>query len=109
MSEHETVEQVILEKLTQTFKPSFLSVENESHRHNVPAHSETHFKVIMVSNVFDGMRAVARHQKVYALLQEQLDGGVHALALHLFTSEEWQVKQQTGAEFASPNCRGGEA
>ena len=40
--------------LEDAFQPSLLSVENESHRHNVPADSETHFKVVHVAERFTG-------------------------------------------------------
>lgn len=98
------VEQTIVEKLKQAFEPVFLQVENESHMHSVPANSETHFKVTLVSEVFNGMRQVAMHQKVYAVLQEELQGEVHALALHTYTPEKWQQNRQVPD---SPNCLGG--
>lgn len=96
-----TVQTQIEQKLA-VLEPSHLVVENESHRHSVPANSETHFKVTLVSEQFSGMRAVQRHQRVYSLLQEELNSGVHALALHLYTEEEW-----TGERPDSPNCLGG--
>ena len=99
------VETEIREALIQALAPSYLSVENESHMHSVPANSETHFKVVAVSQAFEGKRKVARHQQVYGLLEDQLAGPVHALALHLYTPEEWQQRQQTAP--ASPDCKGG--
>ena len=36
--------------------------------HNVPPGSESHFKVTLVSDKFDGLRLVKRHQEVYGLL-----------------------------------------
>ncbi|NNC54973.1 MAG: BolA family transcriptional regulator, partial [Pseudomonadales bacterium] len=59
-----SVEEKIVKKLTATFSPLQLSVDNESHMHAVPANSETHFKVVLVSGQFDGLRQVARHQLV---------------------------------------------
>ena len=35
----------------------------------------------MVSGAFDGKTLVQRHRMVYSLLQEEIAGGVHALAL----------------------------
>jgi BolA protein len=70
--------------------------------HSVPENSETHFKVVLVSDAFEAKRAVARHQKVYKLLDEELKQGVHALSLHLYTLQEWQ-----GESPDSPNCMGG--
>lgn len=98
------IEQSITRKLSENLEPSYLTVANESHSHNVPQGSESHFKVVAASAAFDGKRAVQRHQLVYGLLKEELAGEVHALALHLYTVEEWQ--QASGAP-ASPQCMGG--
>ncbi|KRP22380.1 MAG: hypothetical protein ABS22_08865 [SAR92 bacterium BACL16 MAG-120322-bin99] len=82
-----------------------MDVTNESHMHSVPAGSESHFKVVLVSDSFAGKRLVQRHQLIYGLLAEQLAGPVHALALHTYTSEEWAEKN--GNAPTSPNCLGG--
>lgn len=94
-----------IEGLLQQFNPDFLEVVNESHQHSVPPNSETHFKVVLVSPSFDGKRKVARHQLVYAALAAQLEGPVHALALHTYTPGEWQERQQAAPQ--SPDCLGG--
>lgn len=91
-------------KLQQNFSPTHMEVVNESHMHSVPANSETHFKVVIATEAFDGTRKVARHQKIYQVLSEELAGEVHALALHTYTPEEWQELQQAPD---SPNCMGG--
>ena len=98
------VQAEITDALKDAFDPSTLTVENESHRHNVPPNSETHVKVTLVSEFFEGQRSVRRHQSVYAVLGDWLAGPVHALALHTYTPEEWDA---TGVSPASPNCRGG--
>ena len=36
-------------------QPSHLEVINESHMHNVPRSSETHFKVVVVAEAFEGV------------------------------------------------------
>jgi len=94
----------ISEALEDAFEPSAMWVENESHKHNVPPNSETHFKVTLVSSRFEGQRSVRRHQAVYAVLGDWLAGPVHALALHTFTPEEWAA---SGEVPDSPDCRGG--
>lgn len=100
-----SVQALIEDKLRSAFAPEQLEVANESHMHSVPAGSESHFRVVLVSQVFAGLRAVARHQSVYRELAEELAGGVHALALHTYTPEEWR---QRGTDApASPECRGG--
>ncbi|QSX29148.1 BolA family transcriptional regulator [Shewanella cyperi] len=96
--------QIIETKLTQALAPTHLEVNNESHMHNVPPNSETHFKVIVVSEQFSGQRLLARHRAVNQALADELAGGVHALAMHTYTPEEWQAQ---GAAPDSPKCRGG--
>lgn len=91
-----------IEKKLSELAPSHLSVENESHKHSVPENSETHFRVEIVSDKFAGMRAVRRHQRVYQLLQEELAGPVHALAIHAYAPDEWQDNAPL-----SPDCLGG--
>jgi BolA protein len=98
------MQQQIEQKLRGAFALTHLCVENESHGHNVPAGSETHFKVVMVSPAFAGQSLVKRHQAVYAQVREQLAGGVHALALHTYTDEEWAQRESAPD---SPACRGG--
>lgn len=98
------VENTIVTKLEQGLSPSYLTVENESHQHNVPPGSESHFKVVIVSKAFDDKRKVARHQAIYRLLADELAGAVHALALHTYTETEWQ---QVDASPESPQCLGG--
>lgn len=94
-------------KLNEAFDVSILQVENESHKHSVPPNSETHFKVTMVSPAFVGQMKVKRHQAIYKVLAEELEmvGGVHALALHLYSPDEWEASGQVAP--ASPNCMGG--
>lgn len=99
------VQSVIIDTLNVAFVGAYIDVTNESHMHSVPAGSESHFKVVLVSDSFAGKRLVQRHQLIYGLLAEQLAGPVHALALHTYTSEEWAAKN--GNAPTSPNCLGG--
>ncbi len=92
-------------KLKGSLHPIHLSVENESHMHSVPPNSSTHFRVVVVSDAFVDKRPVARHQQLYGLLSAELEGPVHALALHLYTPAEWQARNQRSV--ASPACLGG--
>lgn len=99
------LEQSILDSIEAKFQPRHLDVINESHSHNVPANSETHFKVVLVSAFFEGKPSVSRHRAVYEALAYVMENGVHALALHTYTPEEW-AKRMAAAP-ASPNCLGG--
>ncbi len=72
-------------KLRAAFDPMYLEVVDESYRHNVPAGSESHFKVVLVSDRFTGERFLNRHRMIYGTLTEELSNTVHALALHTYT------------------------
>lgn len=100
-----SVQAEIQSALEATFEPVHLEVANESHMHSVPPDSETHFRVVLVSARFDGKRQVARHQLVYGALGPQLEGPVHALALHTYTPAEWCERGASAP--GSPECRGG--
>jgi BolA protein len=95
----------IEKKLLSHFNPLHLEVINESAMHNVPAGSESHFKVVIVTSMFSGERLIKRHRAVNSILKEELANDIHALALHTYTQQEWQG---LFGEFpTSPNCLGG--
>ena len=73
------VEQQIADIVSAELKPATMQLDNESHMHSVPPGSESHFKLLVVSEAFVGQRKVARHQLLYTLLADQLAGPVHAL------------------------------
>ncbi|GDY24922.1 MULTISPECIES: BolA family protein [unclassified Agarivorans] len=98
------VETLITDKLQQHFSPSYLEVVNESNMHNVPAGSESHFKVTIVSTEFEGKRLLQRHRAVNQLLANELQNDIHALAMHTYTPSQWAEQQNAPA---SPKCRGG--
>src|SRR5690606_13435313 len=98
------IEAAIRAKLTATFAPVHLEVTNESDMHSVPPDSETHFKVVLAAPAFAGKRQVQRHQAIYAALEDDLRNGVHALALHAYSADEWQANQ---AAPDAPRCLGG--
>lgn len=100
-----TVAQTINNILVDSLAPVHLEIHNESHMHNVPANSETHFKVVVVSEAFATKSLVQRHRTVNQLLAEQLAGPVHALSMHTHTEQEWLDKG--GVVPDSPPCRGG--
>jgi len=102
MSVQETVETHLREKLA----PEHLEVLNESHMHSVAKGSETHFKVVIVSPLFEGVAAVKRHQLVYGALGELMgkkpsQGGIHALAITSRTPAEWAASPEANV---SPLC-----
>ena len=99
------IQERIIEKLEVAFSPLHLQVVNESYMHNVPAGSESHFKVIVVSEQFEGVRLIGRHRAVNRVLADELMNDIHALAMHTYTQSEWQ--SLLGGAPDSPACRGG--
>jgi acid stress-induced BolA-like protein IbaG/YrbA len=48
-----------------------------------------HFEAVVIAPAFAGKRAVQRHQLVYATLGAAVGNEIHALALQVFTPEEY--------------------
>jgi len=101
MSRKQRIEQALQAGLS----PLHLEVIDESHRHSVPQGAESHFKVVVASEAFDGQGLVGRHRLVNRLLQTEFGSGLHALALHTWTPAEWFEKGGLARE--SPQCMGG--
>ena len=101
-----TMQETIKRKIETGFAPAHLEVINESHMHSVPPGSESHFKLVIVSDRFHGEARVKRHQAVNKTLAEELGGGIHALSLLTLTPDEWRTREGSVPE--SPECRGGE-
>jgi BolA protein len=99
-----SIQATIEQKLAGEFDADYLSVENESHMHNVAPGSESHFKVTIVSDTFNDQMLIKRHRMVNKTLEQELQQ-IHALALHTLTPAEWRARQGMVAD--SPNCRGG--
>jgi BolA protein len=77
---------LIAEKLTKAFAPASLDVVDESHQHVGHAGyregGETHFRVYIVAEAFRGKSRLERHRMINETLVAELQGGVHALAIH---------------------------
>ena len=95
-----TIENTIKDLLIDTFDPSMLSIINESFMHNVPAGSESHFKVVIVSDNFNDIKDIKRHQAVYKALQDVMKS-IHALSIYAFNENEYKDNPQI---IDSPNC-----
>lgn len=97
-----TIQSQIEQAIQENFKIFFFNLQNESHMHAGPD-TESHFKLTLVSEEFDGISKVKRQQAVYRALKEIMPQ-FHALALHTYTPQEWGELQQAPA---SPRCTGG--
>jgi BolA protein len=77
---------LITKKLTEAFAPQSLKVLDESHQHKGHAGhregGETHYRVYIVSEAFKGKSRLERHRMINQLLSAELEGGIHALAIH---------------------------
>jgi acid stress-induced BolA-like protein IbaG/YrbA len=52
-----------------------------------------HWFATLVSPAFEGLRPIARHQRVYATLGERLrNDEVHALSMKTYTPAEWAAR-----------------
>lgn len=92
-------------KLSAELAPTYLQVINESSNHNVPPGSESHFKLIIVSEKFAEKNLLARHRLINEILAEELANKIHALTMHTYTDAEWQESQSQVPD--SPPCMGG--
>ena len=97
-------QQELTTRLTAQFSPAFIDVQNESYMHSSGRGADSHFKVVLVSDKFVGLSKVARHRLIYQFLGQDLQAGIHALALHLYSLQEWQALNQSFPK--SPNCLG---
>ena len=95
---------IVRKKLLEKFTPSFLDIINESYMHSVPKGSETHFKVIVISNTFQGMSHIQKHRSVQECLKDEMKSGIHALSIVAKTDEEWAKNNLVQP---SPTCMGG--
>lgn len=79
------VAELIRRNLEQAFAPERLEVVDDSDRHaghaGASPSGESHFTVVVVSRVFEGMSRVERQRRVNAALKEAFDGGLHALSI----------------------------
>ena len=98
-----TMQATITNKLQEAIQPLHLEVDNESYMHNVPEGSESHFKILVVSEQFDGQMLIKRHRLINQILTDELQK-IHAMALHTLTPDEWAEK---GTAPDSPPCEGG--
>ena len=100
-----TVQQTIEQKIQTALSPSRLDVINESHMHNVPTGSESHFKLVVITSAFESLSLVQRHQKINGILAKELKEDIHALSMETHTDQEWD--KRAGRTMDSPQCHGG--
>ena len=55
----------------------------------VKSDDDVHFEAVVIAAAFAGKRSVQRHQLVYGTLGARVGNEIHALALQVFTPEEF--------------------
>jgi BolA protein len=77
----------------QELNPSHLSISDVSAKHaghmEIVKASETHFDLIIISEDFVGISKQERHRMIYRLLQQELEGDIHALSIKAYSSCEY--------------------
>ena len=97
---YDTIKSEIVNILNDAMDISSLKIINESHMHNVPKESETHFKAVIVSNDFNDLTTLKRHKLVYKTL-DSIMNKIHALSIHAFNEDEFK---QNPLILDSPEC-----
>ena len=90
-----SVQNTLETKLSQAIQCEKLEIENESYQHAGHAHGDvdSHFKAVVISNDFEGVGKVARHQMIYKILADEINNPVHALVIMAYTPKEWEKLQ----------------
>ncbi|KAG5996062.1 hypothetical protein E4U52_007383 [Claviceps spartinae] len=110
------LEDAIRAKVMAAFNPQTLEIYNDSHLHSHhkamqgSTSRETHFRLVITSDVFQSKMQPTRHRMVYALLRDEMarEGGIHALQLKTLTPEEEErqmLKKQKAAEAAEAEAQ----
>ena len=94
------IEKKIINSLNENFKLASLKIVNESFMHNVPEGSESHFKIVIVSDNFIKKSLIQRHKEIYKALGEVMND-IHALSIHAFDNKEFELNPMI---LDSPQC-----
>lgn len=82
----------IEKKLNRALSPLSLEIVDDSSRHaghpGSMAAGESHFSIKIVSSAFHGKSRIERQRMVYEILADEMDGGIHALAMKTLTPDE---------------------
>ncbi len=85
-----------IKAILKQLNPLALDLKNDSAKHaghvehlgGAGFTGETHYKLKIVSEVFEGLSRVDRQRKVYDLLKDEFTSGLHALELKTLTPKE---------------------
>ena len=76
--------EAIQQALESAFSPLHIQVKDQSHLHAGHAgarEGKGHFRVVIVSEAFDGLPMLKRHRLVYQALGDMMETDIHALMI----------------------------
>ncbi len=80
-----SIEQQMRLKLIEALEPIRLDLINESELHaghrGSPGTGNSHFRLLVVAEKFEGLSRLARHRLINEILADELSGQIHALAI----------------------------
>ena len=92
-----SVDQLIRERLS-ALAPEVVVVYDDSRDHAGHAGAKEtgggHFEVVVVSGLFEGRSAVARHRMVFETVSDLIPSRIHALSIRAYTPREAAAAQQ---------------
>ena len=99
-----STQDIIERKVIERFAPARLRIDNDSKRHAGPA-TDSHYRLIIVSDTFEGQRSLQRQRAVFACLADELAGPVHALQMKCLTPAEYEAADGD-VSLKAPPCAG---
>lgn len=86
----------IKEILSAALSPTVIRVADDSASHAGHAGAASgggHFYLTIVSDQFESLNRIKRHQKIYQALGDLMQSEIHALSIKAFTPEEFSSNQ----------------
>ena len=81
----------IRSRLEQALGPEHIDVIDESHEHighEGARDGRGHFRVLIISDRFEGKLPIQRHRLVYGAVGDLMQTDIHALAIEAWTPDE---------------------
>ena len=92
------IKEQIEERLKSQLTPAILEILDESPQHG--SSKPSHFRILIVSDAFEGLSAIKRHQRVYKVLGDIMNV-IHAFSQQTYTVSEWK---DSSIRLDSPPC-----
>ena len=82
------IEELIKSNLN-IIKISIADFSNE-HKSHSTYDGGGHYQAIIISNDFEGLSLLERHQKIYSILGDLMTNEIHAFSMKTYTNSEFQ-------------------